>query len=137
MKMSPYLSFNGQCETAFKFYEKCLGGEIGTLMPYKGSPMANEVPTEWGSKVKHGEFKMGNYVLMGSDCMPGKYEPAKGTYLMVSIDNPDEAEKAFNALAEGGTVTMPIEKTFWAAKFGMLIDQFGIPWMINCDQPAA
>ncbi len=136
MKLSPYLSFDGQCETAFKFYEQCLGGKIAALMPYEGSPMADDVPADWANKVMHGELKLGDYVVMGSDCMPGKYEPAKGTYLMVAIDSPDKAEKAFNALAENGTVTMPIAETFWAARFGSLIDQFGIPWMINCDQPA-
>ncbi len=77
---------------------------------------------------------MGEFVLMGSDCMPGKYEAAKGTSLMLAIDEPAEAERAFKALAENGTVTMPIQETFWAAKFGMLVDQFGIPWLINCDK---
>lgn len=136
MKLSPYLSFDGRCATAFKFYEKCLGGKIEVMMPYKGSPMEAEVPAEWGDKVMHGEFRMGDFVVMGSDCMPDKYEDAKGTNLMVAIDDPAEAERAFDALAENGTVTMPIQKTFWAAKFGMLVDQFGIPWMINCDQTA-
>ena len=133
MKLSPYLSFDGRCESAFKFYEQCLGGKIEAMMPYKGSPMESEVSAEWGNKVMHGEFKLGDFVLMGSDCMPGKYEEAKGTHLMIAIEDPEKAEKAFQALAENGTVTMPIQKTFWAAKFGMLVDQFGIPWMINCD----
>ena len=136
MKLSPYLSFDGRCATAFKFYEKCLGGKIEVMMPYKGSPMETEVSAEWSDKVMHGEFRVGEFVLMGSDCMPDKYEEAKGTNLMVAIDNPAEAERAFKALAENGTVTMPIQETFWAAKFGMLVDQFGIPWMINCDQTA-
>lgn len=135
MKLSPYLSFDGRCETAFKFYEQCLGGTIESIMPYKGSPMEAEVPAEWGNKVMHGEFRLGEYVVMGSDCMPDKYEAAKGTSLMVGIDDPTEAERAFNALAANGTVVMPIQETFWAAKFGMLEDQFGIPWMINCDKP--
>ncbi|MBT9317171.1 VOC family protein [Leptothoe spongobia] len=135
MKLSPYLSFNGCCETAFKFYEQCLGGKIESMMPYKGSPMEAEVSAEWGNKVMHGEFKLGEFVLMGSDCMPGKYEAAKGTSLMIGIEDPVEAERAFNALAENGKVVMPIQETFWAEKFGVLEDQFGIPWMINCDKP--
>ncbi len=134
MLLSPYLSFDGRCEAAFKFYEQCLGGKIAVMMPYKGSPMEAEVSPEWANKVMHGEFKMGEFVLMGSDCMPGKYEAAKGTSLMLAIDEPAEAERAFKALAENGTVTMPIQETFWAAKFGMLVDQFGIPWLINCDK---
>ena len=96
--------------------------------------MADAVPAEWSNKVMHGEFKLGEEVLMGSDCMPGQYEPAKGTYIMVSIDDPGKAEKSFNAMAEGGTITMPIAETFWATKFGTLLDQFGIPWMINCEK---
>lgn len=133
MKLSPYLSFDGRCATAFKFYEKCLGGKIEVMMPYKGSPMESEVPAEWGDKVMHGEFRLGSFVVMGSDCMPDKYEEVKGSSLMVAIEDPAEAETAFHALAENGTITMPIQKTFWAAKFGMLVDQFGIPWMVNCD----
>ncbi|ESA32060.1 glyoxalase bleomycin resistance protein dioxygenase [Leptolyngbya sp. Heron Island J] len=135
MQLSPYLSFDGCCEAAFKFYEQCLGGKIEAIMPYQGSPMEAEVPAAWASKVMHGEFRLGEFVVMGSDCMPDKYEAAKGTSLMVGIKDPVEAERAFKALAENGTVTMPIQETFWAAKFGMLVDQFGIPWMINCDQP--
>lgn len=133
MNVSPYLSFDGQCEAAFKFYEQVLGGKVESLIPYEGSPMASEVPADWGPKVMHGEYKLGELVLMGSDCAPGQYESAKGTSLMIGIADPAEAERSFNALAEGGTVTMPIQKTFWAAKFGTLVDQFGIPWMINCE----
>ncbi len=133
MQLSPYLSFDGRCETAFKFYEQCLGGKIESMIPYKGSPMEAEVSPEWGKKVMHGEFRLGDFILMGSDCMPDQYKAIQGTSLMVAIDDPAEAELAFNALAENGTVTMPIQETFWAVKFGMLVDQFGIPWMINCD----
>ncbi|MEL6228818.1 MAG: VOC family protein [Cyanobacteria bacterium J06627_3] len=136
MQLSPYLSFDGCCETAFKFYEQCLGGKIEAMMPYKGSPMETEVSMEWANKVMHGEFKVGEFVVMGSDCMPGKHEKAKGTALMIGIEDPAEAERVFNALAENGVVTMPIQETFWAEKFGMLEDQFGIPWMINCDRAA-
>ena len=133
MKLSPYLSFDGHCEAAFKFYEQCLGGKIEALMPYQGSPMESEVPAEWGTKVMHGEFRLGDWVVMGSDCLPGQYEAAKGTTLMITVDNPAEAEKTFKALSDQGSVTMPLEKTFWAQKFGMFTDKFGIPWMINCE----
>lgn len=136
MQLSPYLSFNGCCQAAFKFYEQCLGGKIESMMPYEGSPMAAEVSPEWADKVMHAEFRLGENVLMGSDCMPDKYEETKGASIMIAINNPAEAERAFQALAKNGTVTMPIQETFWATKFGMLVDQFGIPWMINCDQAA-
>ena len=134
MQLNPYLSFNGQCEAAFKFYEQCLGGKIEVMMAYKGSPMEEEVPPEWRSKVMHGEFKLGDRVLMGSDCMPEQYEKPQGISVMLGIDNSAKAERTFHALAENGTVKMPIQETFWAARFGMLVDQFGISWMINCDK---
>ena len=135
MKLCPYLFFDGQCETAFKFYEQCLGAKVEALMTYSGSPMEANCPDEWGPKIMHGELRLGDRVLMGADAMPGQYEAPQGASLMIGIDDPDEAEKTFKALAEGGKVTMPIELTFWAAKFGALIDRFGIPWMINCDKP--
>ena len=135
MQLSPYLSFNGTCEEAFKFYETCLGGTVGVLMHYEGSPMEAEIPAEWKDKVMHAEFKLGDRVFMGADCVPGKFEEAKGTSLMVGIDDPERAEKVFAALADRGEVQMPIQETFWAAKFGMLVDRYGIPWMINCDRP--
>lgn len=133
MQLSPYLSFNGQCETALKFYEQCLGGKIVSLIPYEGSPMAPEVPPEWGHKVMHAEFKLGERVLMGSDCPPEQYQAPQGNSILLSLEDPAKAEQVFYALAENGTIQMPIQKTFWAAKFGMLKDSFGIPWMINCD----
>lgn len=136
MQLNPYLSFNGQCEAAFKFYEQCLGGKIATMMPYAGSPMADQVPADWSNKVMHGEFKLGDRVFMGSDCTPEKYEKPQGNSLMLGIDDPTKAEQVFQALSANGTVQMPIQETFWAQRFGMVIDQFGIPWMVNCDKPA-
>ncbi len=138
MQLSPYLSFDGQCEAAFKFYEQCLGGKTEAIMSYKEAPITEKFPAELSDKVMHAEFRLGDRTIMGSDCMPEQYEAAKGTSIMVSMKDPAEAERAFKALAEKGTVKMPMEETFWAAKFGMLVDQFGIPWMINCEQaPAA
>ncbi|MBE7382776.1 MAG: VOC family protein [Leptolyngbya sp. SIO1E4] len=134
MQLNPYLSFNGQCEAAFKFYERCLGGKIATMLPYKGSPMAEEVTPDWLDKVMHAEFNLGDRVLMGSDCMPEQYEAPKGSSMMLNIDDPAKAESVFQALAENGTVNMPIQETFWAVRFGMLTDQFGIPWVINSDK---
>lgn len=134
MQLRPYLSFNGQCEAAFKFYEKVLGGRIEAMMPHEGSPMADQVPPEWRSKIMHASLSVGEDVLMGSDAPPDHYEPMKGLTVMLGIDDPGEAERVFHALAENGTVRMPIQKTFWAARFGMLVDRFGTPWMINCEQ---
>ena len=136
MQLNPYLTFNGQCEVAFKFYEKVLGGKIEAMMPHEGSPMADQVPPEWRRKIMHARLKVGDTILMGSDATPDHYQPMKGFSVTLGIDNPGEAERVFHALSEDGSVQMPIQKTFWAARFGMLVDQFGTPWMINCEQPA-
>ena len=134
MQLNPYLSFKGQCEAAFKFYERVLGGKIEAMMTFGGSPMADQTPAEWRNKIMHARLIVGDEVLMGSDAPPDRYEEMKGISVTLGVDDPGEAERIFHALAENGTVRMPIQKTFWAARFGMLVDQFGTPWMINCEQ---
>jgi len=136
MYMNPYLTFSGNCEAAFKFYAQVLGGKIAAMIPHEGTPAEEHVPAGWRSKIMHARLSVGDKVLMGSDAPPDRYEPMKGCSVMIGIDEPAEAERVFAALAESGTVRMPIQKTFWATRFGMLVDQFGIPWMINCEQPA-
>lgn len=134
MKLAPYLSFGGQCEAAFKFYEQTLGGTVVALMPWEGSSQEADVPAEWGHKIMHAELKLSDQLLMGSDGMPGQSETRQGCSVMLSVDNATEAERIFKALATNGTVQMPMDETFWAERFGMVADQFGIPWMINCDK---
>jgi len=136
MRLNPYLTFNGRCEAAFKFYEKCLGGKIVAMMTHAGTPAENNVPAEWRQKIIHARLMVGDVALMGSDAPPGHYEESKGFSVSLNIDDPPTAERVFHALAEKGTVRMPIQKTFWAQRFGMLVDQFGIPWMINCELPS-
>jgi PhnB protein len=136
MQLNPYLYFNGQCETAFKFYERCLGGKIVRMLTHEGTPAAEQVPPEWHKKILHARLVVGDTVLMGSDAPPGRQQEMKGFSVTLGVDDPAEAERIFHALAEKGTVHMPIGKTFWAERFGMLVDQFGTPWMINCE-PAA
>jgi PhnB protein len=136
MQLNPYLVFNGNCEAAFKFYEKVLGGKIEAMLPHEGTPAAEQVPPEWRNKIMHARLSVGDKVLMGSDAPPDHYEAMKGFSVTLGIDRPADAERIFHALAEKGTVRLPIQQTFWAARFGMLVDQFGTPWMINCEQPA-
>jgi PhnB protein len=133
MQMNPYLSFNGQCEAAFKFYEQCLGGRLGAIFHYAGTPLADQVPPDWQDKVMHGSLAVGDLVLMGGDVAPDRYEEPKGFSLSLQIDDTAESERIFDALGRGGRVVVPLEKTFWAARFGMVIDRFGIPWLINCE----
>ena len=130
--MNSYLSFNGQCEAAFKFYEQCLGGKIVAMFTHAGTPAAEHVPPEWQSKIMHVCLKVGDSLLMGSDAPPDRAQAAKGFSVNIAVDEPAEAERIFHALAENGTVQMPIQETFWSPRFGMLVDQFDIPWMINC-----
>jgi PhnB protein len=135
MQLNPYLSFDGRCKAAFEFYEKALGGKIVAMMTYAETPMKDQMPADQHGKIVHARMAVGDEVLMGGDAPPGRYEPAKGMTVTLSIDQPTEAEQVFKALAEGGTVTMPIAETFWAQRFGMLVDRFGIPWMVNCERP--
>jgi PhnB protein len=139
MTISPYLSFNGECEEAFQFYERSFGGALGALFRYEGSPMAGSVPPAWGHKIMHGSVAIGGLELMGADSVPGGYEAPKGFVLSVQIADTATAERIFAELEVGGTVQMPLQKTFWAERFGMVADRFGIPWQINCaaDAPQA
>lgn len=137
MQLNPYLSFNGQCETAFKFYERVLGGKITGMFTYAGTPMEADVPKEFQSRIMHASLEAGATVLMGADAPPGHYKEPTGFSVMLDIANPPEAERLFAALSEKGKILMPIQSTFWAARFGMLIDQFGTPWMINCGEAPA
>jgi PhnB protein len=133
VQLNPYLTFNGNCEAAFTFYQKVLGGKIDAMMTHEAAPPAMQGPPGWQKKIMHARLVIGERVLMGSDAPPDYYEPMKGFSVTLGIDTPAEAERVFNALAEKGTVRMPLEKTFWAERFGMLTDQFGTPWMINCE----
>ena len=136
MQLNPYLSFNGQCEAAFKFYEQVLGGKIVTMLTHGDSPIAEQVPSEWGNKILHATLTVGDKVLMGADAPPEHHEETKGFSVFLGIGNPADAERIFHALAENGTLRMPIRQTFWTVRFGMLVDQFGVPWMVNCEQAA-
>ena len=132
MQLSPYLLFNGQCESAFKFYEQVLGGKIEGMRPHAGSPAEEHVPAEWRDKILHARMIVGDSVLLASDAPPGRYEPPKGFSVSIQLTDPVEGERIFNALAGKGTVQMPFQATFWSPGFGMCVDQFDIPWMVNC-----
>jgi len=134
MQLNPYLFFNGQCEAAFKFYAQLLGGKILAMMTHAGTPAENQVPPEWREKIIHARMVIGDQVLMGSDAPPGHFQPPQGFSVSLMVDNAEDAERIFPILAENGTVKMPLQKTFWAIRFGMLVDRFGIPWMINCEE---
>jgi PhnB protein len=132
VRVNPYLSFDGQCEVALRFYQRCLGGEIVFMMTYDQSPSATQVPNEWGKRIYHATFTFGQQTLGAADAPPGAYRVPQGFSLMIETDEPDEADRLFEMFSENATVQMPIEETAWARRFGVLTDQFGIPWMISC-----
>jgi len=136
MRIDPYLLFKGNCEEAFKFYAKVLGGKIEAMMTHEGTPAAEQTPPEWLKKILHARLVVGDQVLMASDAPPGHQEPMTGFSVTVETSKEADAERVFGALSEGGLVKMPIQKTFWAERFGMLVDRFGTPWMINCSPPS-
>jgi PhnB protein len=133
MEITPYLNFNGNCADAFRFYEKCLGGKIEMMQTHGDTPMKDQVPAEWRDKVIHVRLLVGNQALMGSDAPPEHFQPAQGTYVSISVASFDAAKRIFGELSAGGKVTMPFDKTFWSPGFGMTVDRFGIPWMVNCE----
>jgi len=135
MHVHPYLNFNGQCDEALKFYEKCLGAKVAFKMTIGESPMAKDMPPEQHNQILHASFRVGDHLLMCSDACCGHYQVPQGISISLNIDTAEEAERVFAALSENGNVRMPIQETFWAIRFGMLTDPFGIPWMINCEKP--
>lgn len=137
MQLNAHLNFNGDCAEAYKFYERHLGARTLFSLTYGASPMAGEFPADYADKIMHATLEVGGTVVLGSDSPPGYYQQPNGFCVSLSFDDPAEAERVFNALAENGKVNMPLQQTFWALRFGMLIDQFGIPWMVNCSDPAA
>jgi PhnB protein len=136
MQLNPYLTFNGQCETAFKFYEQCLGGKIVMMMTHGESPISEQTAEAWRDKILHAQLTIGDIVLMGSDAPPDYFEKPQGFSVNLQFEDVAEAERVFQALTESGTVRMPLQETFWAKRFGMFVDRFGIPWMINCSEAA-
>jgi PhnB protein len=137
VQFNPYLNFNGNCEAAFKYYQKVLGGKIEAMIPFEGSPAAEHSSPEMRKKIMHARLIVDGQPLMGSDCPPEHFQPMQGMSVALNVAEPAEADRVFHALAEKGTVQMPIEETFWAHRFGMLVDQFGTPWMINCEKKMA
>lgn len=136
MQLNPYLLFNGQCEEALRFYERVLGGRIADMLTHEGTPMESQVPPEWRGKILHARLVIGDRELMASDAPPGRYAKPQGFSVTLQIADPAEAERVFGALSDGAEIQMPLQQTFWASRFGMLVDRFGTPWMVNCDRPA-
>jgi PhnB protein len=136
MQIAPYLTFNGQCEEALAFYAEALNGKVTAMMRFAGSPMDNDkLPPGWGQKVMHANFQAEGAEFMASDGMPGLPAPIYGGFAMSVYVPKDKkrAQQVFDALSKGGKVTMPFAPPFWGGHFGMLIDPFGVPWMVSTE----
>src|ERR1700694_5664789 len=135
-QLDTYLNFNGNCAEAMRFYERTLGGKMEMLMTHGESPIADQVPPGSRDRIMHARLVVDGHALMGSDMMAGdRDEGMRGFYVSLNYPTVAEAKKVFDGLAKGGRVTMPLGKQFWADAFGMLVDRFGTPWMINGGPP--
>jgi PhnB protein len=133
MRVEPHLTFRGNCEEAFRFYERLFGGQL-VLLSYGSSPAASAVPEEWRSKIVHATLVLadGNQ-LLGADVLPEQFERPQGFYVLAALRDGTEAQRVFDALADGGSVRMPLQKTFWSPAFGVVVDRFGTPWEITLE----
>jgi PhnB protein len=136
MRIEPRLSlvFNGECDAAFTFYQQCLGGTLTFRLRWGDSPMADQAPAEWRDKILHATLSVGGTVFSGADVLPGGYERPQGFQIQLNLDDAAAAERIFTQLADGGRVTVPLQQTFWAQRFGAVVDRFGVPWAINCGE---
>ena len=136
MELSPCvtLTFNGNCDAAFRFYEQLLGGKIVFTLKWGKSSMAKDAPPEWHDKILYQRINIGTLSIGAGDALPGTYAKPAGFSLMLNVPNVEEGKRLFAALAENGTVNVPLQETFWAAGYGHVTDQFGIPWEVDCDK---
>jgi PhnB protein len=139
MKITPYLTFDGQARDAFTLYQKVLGGTL-EMITFAQAPEGERFPAEHRERIMHVCLNRGDHQLMASDTMPGDptcggapYEGIKGCSISLHPESVAEGERVFAGLAEGGQVIMPLEKTFWAERFGMFVDRFGVSWLVNCE----
>ena len=132
MQINPYLFFDSNCEAAFKHYAKVLGGKIELMLRNSEGPPEMESAPDRKDKIMHARMSFDGEVLMASDAPPSHYQKAQGFAVSITLEDPVDAERKFKALLEGGSINMPFGKTFFSKGFGMGVDQFGIPWMVNC-----
>ncbi len=129
-KINPYLSFDGNCEEALRFYQHCLGGEL-QLMSMADSPMADQFPKEEQNKIMHGELRNGELLLMATDMQgPNGFKPGNDMAIQLIFNDEEKMQSCFDKLAEGGTVHEPVRKQFWGDVFGVLRDKFGKKWQV-------
>jgi PhnB protein len=135
MRVEPHLVFPGTCGEAFDLYAKVLGGKVVFKMTYGESPEEMRPSKDWDAKIIHETLALEHGNISGADAPPAQYQKPQGIAMTVQLEDPKEAERIYAELSAGGKADMPLVETFWAARFGMLTDKFGIPWMVNCGKP--
>ena len=130
MKIDLHINFPGNCQEAFVYYQSILGGEV-QLLTYGDSQSETNVPEDWKYKIVHGSIKLNQLEIAGTDVPPDAYEAPRGFQLLLQLNNEAESRRIFDALSENGSITMPLQKTFWSPCFGIVVDKFGIAWEIN------
>jgi PhnB protein len=137
MKVNPYLNYGGNCEEAFRFYEKNIGAQVTFLMTFDQAPgPAPNVPDNWKKKVLYAHMLIGQSEIMGSDAPADRFQPMRSVYLSLAVDSNEEAERIHALFSQGGEIFMPMQETFFAYRFSMLRDKFGTSWMIIHSRPA-
>jgi PhnB protein len=131
MRISLHLTFDGQCRAAFNRYHAILGGSIRTMLSYGESPLAPQVESRWHERIVHATLVCDDVELTGVDVMPSDYRLPQGFFVTITVDEVGRASQIFDAFATGGTILMPFQKTFWSPGFGVVIDQYQVPWEIN------
>jgi PhnB protein len=134
LELEPYLFFYGKCEEALNFYKGIFGGEITSIMRMKEAPPEMAAPPNWSDKIMHARFSAPSVKFMASDGRPDTVSADGNIALSLSTRDQTEGTRVFDKLAQGGTVDMPLQDTFWGARFGVLKDKYGIEWMVNCDK---
>lgn len=138
MKLNTYLSFDGDCRDAFAFYASVFDGRITAMMTFGEAPGCDEMPADAKDRIMHARVEFGDQALMGTDATSMyPYRGVVGAHVVADVATPAQAETVFAALADGGRIEMPIGETFWAQRYGMVTDRFGVPWMVNCSHPVA
>ena len=133
MRISAHLCFDGQCREAIQLYQRTLGGTIQTMLTYGESPMASSTDPRWHDRVVHATLVLPDFELTGVDMLPGSYQRPQGFFVTLTVAGLARAKEIFGAIAQGGAIQVPFDKTFWSPGFGVLVDRFGIPWEINAD----
>ncbi|MBO0798700.1 MAG: VOC family protein [Blastocatellia bacterium] len=135
MKLYTYLNFGGNCQQAFRFYEEHLGGKITMMLTHGQHPDSNNVEPDLKDTILHARISLGETELLGSDVPPARFQPMRSAYLSLLVDSTEEAERIYGLLSAGGEIFMPMQETFFAYRFAMLRDKFGVSWMILRERP--